>query len=263
MEQHVALNFLDEHVSVPPRSSVMVTGLSKTASQQMIVQLRNELIMIVDENHCIESSNCALRRWQNGALGEALAAAYSDMQWEAVPSSKKRKSDFEHGWALKDAVINAGHFNLTRMKALLHVTVETCKAEPPEQQPAYLLNADVLALEAEIRFKATMQDMERILTVVQQSLHRGDFVELDGYHRSKNWEFFLITQNIISMAPGQSMESTLIVCLAFYFSLDLSYPHTFGQTLGLVQTLLLQHKKFDKCLIFFKLKSLLKGLRLI
>ncbi|KAH9373353.1 hypothetical protein HPB48_018406 [Haemaphysalis longicornis] len=65
----------------------------------------------------------------------------------------------------------------------------------------------------------------------------------------------------VPVTPGRSLEYALILCLVIYFVLDISYPHAFGQTLGLLQTVLLQDEEFHRCLMSFKLKALIKQLK--
>lgn len=58
-----------------------------------------------------------------------------------------------------------------------------------------------------------------------------------------------------------SLEYALIELLTIYYVLNLSYPHCFGQILGLVQTVLHESERFDRCLMSFKLKMMLKQLQ--
>lgn len=158
---------------------------------------------------------------------------------------------------------------------LLTVTIQVRKARPPEELPVYFLNPDVVS------------EMEAKLVKVQQILQKGSFQDIDEYLRPKKAEFFLVTEGkydvgsptpgpcifildgqieiayyekTVPVTPGRSLEYALIQCLVIYFILNLSYPHAFVQTLGIFQTVLLQNEGFDRCLMSFKLKALIKQL---
>lgn len=147
----------------------------------------------------------------------------------------------------------------------------------------------MLALEAELRFKSSLEDMEAKLCEVRQILNRGSFLDIDCYLRPKRATFSLIALEepavdtpfpgsfIIRMRDGEhkitcgkccvhltprfSLECALILCLAVYFVLNLPYLYAFGQTLGLLQTVLVKSEVFESCLMSFKLKTLLKELK--
>ncbi|KAM7314144.1 uncharacterized protein ISCGN_003929 [Ixodes scapularis] len=212
--------------------------LSKTR-KHMKAQLRDEVIAFLDENQLIESSNCAIRRWEYHGLGEALARSFPSVVWETTKHGQVKKLDFEFGWrsfmrsvsstrktrklrskrlvvsttvlstdacdgilrcneaqeelkAIEDTVTDPASLDITRMKALLKATLEARKASPSDELPVYFLSPDVLALEAELRFKSSLEDMEAKLCEVRQTLNRGSFLDIDCYLRPKRATFSLI-----------------------------------------------------------------------
>ncbi|CAN8017216.1 unnamed protein product, partial [Ixodes persulcatus] len=71
----------------------------------------------------------------------------------------------------------------------------------------------------------------------------------------------VLYKRTVRLPPRCSLEYALIELLTIYYVLNLSYPHYFGQTLGLVQTVLHESERFDRCLMSFKLKMILKQLQ--
>ncbi|XP_040067469.1 uncharacterized protein LOC115317763 [Ixodes scapularis] len=188
--------------------------------------------------------------------------------------------------AIEDRVTDFASLDITGMKALLKATLDARKASPSDELPVYFLSPDVLALQEELRFKSSLEDMKAELCEVRETLNRGSFFDIDCYLRPERATFSLIALKesavdtpfsgpfIIRMRDGEhkitfgkccvhlpprfSLECALILCLAVYFILNLSYPYAFGQTLGLRQTVLVKSEMFESCLMSFKLKTRLK-----
>ncbi|XP_049274252.1 uncharacterized protein LOC119402880 [Rhipicephalus sanguineus] len=210
------------------------------------------------------------------------------MKWETERARKVQKLDSELGWTIKDTISDPADLDISRMKVLLEATLDARRKSPEDELPVYFLNPNVLALEAEIRFQANFGHMESKLQDIRKTLGRASFIDIDKYLRPKKAEFALIsletherdvpipgpciiTQDegnkviykghTIDLAAGSSLEHALIVCLTLYFVLDVTYPHAFGQTLGLIHTALLKREPFARCLMSHKLKLLLKQLK--
>ncbi|XP_070385032.1 uncharacterized protein [Dermacentor albipictus] len=307
---------------------------SKTR-QRMTAQMRDDVIAFIDENHLIESSNSAIRRWEYRAFCEALYEAYPNMQWETERARKVQKLDCELGWStfmrsvsttrktrklrmkkrqelssvsadndpdrpalssadaecelktIRDAISDPANLDVSRIKVLLEATLEARRKSPENELPVYFLNPDVLALEAELRFEASFEDMLAKLQHICKMLGRKSFIEIDEYLRPKKAEVALISLethergvpipgpciiaqdghkvvckgHTIDLAAGSSLEHALIICITLYFILDITYPNAFGQTLGLVQTALAKREPFPRCLMSHKLTLCLKQLK--
>lgn len=190
--------------------------------------------------------------------------------------------------AIGDMITDPFSLDLKRMKMLLVATAEARSSNAPNDLPSYFLNPDVLSFEAEIRFKDSVQNMEAKLKKVQQILDRGCLMGLEKFVRPKKADATVFTtanelgnksspgpcllkedssvkivykETIVDLPPTASTEKAVILLLTVYFILNLSYPHAFGQFLGLVQTVIVKSEPFDSGLMSFKLKSLLKDLK--
>ncbi|KAG0433679.1 hypothetical protein HPB47_019716, partial [Ixodes persulcatus] len=93
--------------------------------------------------------------------------------------------------AIEDTVTDPASLDITRMKALLKATLEARKAGPSDELPVYFLSPDVLTLEAELRFKSSLEDMEAKLCEVRQTLNSESFLDIDCYLRPKRATFSL------------------------------------------------------------------------
>ncbi|XP_054933915.2 uncharacterized protein [Dermacentor andersoni] len=188
---------------------------------------------------------------------------------------------------IRDAISHPANLDVSRIKVLLEATLEARRKSPENELPVYFLNPDVLALEAELRFEASFEDMLAKLQHVRNKLGRTSFIEIDEYLRPKKAEFSLISLethergvpipgpcivaqdghkvvckgHTIDLAAGSSLEHALIICVTLYFILDITYPNAFGQTLGLVQTALAKREPFPRCLMSHKLTLCLKQLK--
>ncbi|XP_077551778.1 uncharacterized protein LOC144165982 [Haemaphysalis longicornis] len=190
--------------------------------------------------------------------------------------------------AIEDMVTDSSSIDLERMKMLLAATAEARGSIPPDDLPSYFLNPNVLSLEAEIRFKDTVDAMEAKLSRVQEILEMGSIMELEYFVRPRKADVPVFTtahelgeksppgpcilndsnglkiiwkEYVIDLPPTSSHEKAVILLLTVYFILNLSYPYAFGQFLGLVQTLVVKSEPFDSGLMSCKLRSLLKGLK--
>ncbi|XP_049274161.1 uncharacterized protein LOC119402686 [Rhipicephalus sanguineus] len=168
--------------------------------------------------------------------------------------------------AIEDMVTDPFCMDLGRIKMLLTATAQARSSNAPDDLPSYFLNPDVLAFEAEIRFKDAVEAMEAKLSKIQEILDRGSLMGLEEFVRPKaNAAVFTTAQelgnSIVPLPPASSPEKAVILLLTVYFILNLSYPYAFGQFLGLVQTVVVKGEPFHSDLMSFKLKSLLKNLK--
>ncbi|XP_049524497.1 uncharacterized protein LOC119453813 isoform X3 [Dermacentor silvarum] len=188
---------------------------------------------------------------------------------------------------IEDMVTDPFCMDLGRMKMLLAATAEARSSNAPDDLPSYFLNPDVLAFEAEIRFRETVEAVAAKLRKMQEILDRGSLIGLEEFVRPKKADaaVFMTAQelgnrsppgpcilkengnfkiawkkNIVALPPASSPEKAVILLLTVYFILNLSYPYAFGQFLGLVQTVV-KGEPFDSGLMSFKVKSLFKNLK--
>ncbi|XP_064461721.1 uncharacterized protein LOC135388598 isoform X2 [Ornithodoros turicata] len=190
-------------------------------------------------------------------------------------------ASFEHGTV---------SFNLARLKQLLRLSYEVRRLEYPERLPVYFLNEDALCVEAELRFQLSIEEMVAKLNHVRQEFimeHGGEsFADIDCYLRSRKCKTALITledvnegqrvpgpslsftakkeirtrHEAIDLSSSCSMEKALILVLCVYYVKNLSYPQAYGQTLGLLQTVLVKDSYFNAALQTKRLAMLLKHL---
>ncbi|KAH6948236.1 hypothetical protein HPB50_023241 [Hyalomma asiaticum] len=126
-----------------------------------------------------------------------------------------------------------------------------------------------LAFEAEISFKDTVEAVEAKLCKMQKILDWGNLMGLEEFLRPKkaDGEAFTTAQelgnrsppdpciskkngnfkiackeNIVALPPASSPDKAAIFLFTVYFILNLSYPYTFLQILGLVQRVFLKAK---------------------
>lgn len=197
--------------------------------------------------------------------------------------------------AVEAAVGPAGPFDKKRLMVLLRASINERKMNPPMCLPCYFLNEDIVAMEAEVRFKDRISKMlERLRLakeLVSEMCHSEmDFIDIDDYLRGKHAKHALITLEDFSeehaAIPGpcifwgtsaktlccgrpnevielqdSSLARALILCLTIYYIKDLTYPSAFGQTLGLVQTVVYKAEKFPHCWANSKLLKILQKLK--
>ncbi|KAH6935104.1 hypothetical protein HPB50_003420 [Hyalomma asiaticum] len=131
----------------------------------------------------------------------------------------------------------------------------------PVPNPDALLQLK-LAFEAEISFKDTVEAVEAKLCKMQKILDWGNLMELEEFLRPKKADAEAFTtaqelgnrsppdpciskktgnfkiackENIVALPPASSPDKAAILLFTVYFILNLSYPYTFLQILGLVQ----------------------------
>ncbi|KAH6933588.1 hypothetical protein HPB50_016644 [Hyalomma asiaticum] len=119
-----------------------------------------------------------------------------------------------------------------------------------------------LAFEAEISFKDTMEAVEAKQCKMQKILDWGNLMGLEEFLRPKKADAEAFTtaqelgnrsppdpciskkngnfkiackENIVALPPASSPDKAAILLFTVYFILNLSYPYTFLQILGLVQ----------------------------
>ncbi|KAH6933009.1 hypothetical protein HPB50_011552 [Hyalomma asiaticum] len=138
----------------------------------------------------------------------------------------------------------------------------------PVPNPDALLQLK-LAFEAEISFKDTMEAVEAKLCKMQKILDWGNLMGLEEFLRPKKADAEAFTtaqelgnrsppdpciskkngnfkiackENIVALPPASSPDKAAILLFTVYFILNLSYPYTFLQILGLVQRVFLKAK---------------------
>ncbi|KAH6934035.1 hypothetical protein HPB50_019652 [Hyalomma asiaticum] len=138
----------------------------------------------------------------------------------------------------------------------------------PVPNPDALLQLK-LAFEAEIRFKDAVEAVEAKLCKMQKILDWGNLMGLEEFLRPKKADAEAFTtakelgnrsppdpciskkngnfkiackENIVALPPASSPDKAAILLFTVYFILNLSYPYTFQQILGLVQAVLLKEQ---------------------
>ncbi|KAH6929100.1 hypothetical protein HPB50_023398 [Hyalomma asiaticum] len=138
----------------------------------------------------------------------------------------------------------------------------------PVPNPDALLQLK-LAFEAEISFKDTMEAVEAKLCKMQKILDWGNLMGLEEFLRPKKADAEAFTtgqelgnrsppdpciskkngnfkiackENIVALPPASSPDKAAILLFTVYFILNLSYPYTFLQILGLLQRVFLKAK---------------------
>ncbi|XP_072140167.1 uncharacterized protein [Dermacentor andersoni] len=107
---------------------------------------------------------------------------------------------------IRDAISHPANLDVSRIKVLLEATLEARRKSPENELPVYFLNPDVLALEAELRFEASFEDMLAKLLHVRKMLGRTSFIEIDEYLRPKKAEF-----SLISLVAGYYQQQLAVI----------------------------------------------------
>lgn len=160
------------------------------------------------------------------------------------------------------------------------------KNVPVDSLPLYFLNEDSLSLEAELRFQQRMDKMLRTLDQLLQVFkreHGGSiFIDVETFLRSRKAAALILLEDnpesegcpgsriyfastkrivtrlqVVQLQDNCRLEKALILLLCVYYILDFGYPNAFGQTLGLLKTVLLDGSPFEEELRTSRLTSLL------
>ncbi|XP_049524555.1 uncharacterized protein LOC125946108 isoform X2 [Dermacentor silvarum] len=169
------------------------------------------------------------------------------------------------------------------------------KIDPPLSLPCYFLNEDILTVEAQLRFKRTIDEVMDILCKVREIIsemcnHQMDYRDIDNYLRGNHAKSSLITSHfadvhespgptivwststkaifcaedeLVSLKDDCMLEKALLLCLTVYYVKDITYPSAFAQTLGLVQSVLCKEESFPRCWANSKLLKILDKLNSI
>ncbi|XP_064472845.1 uncharacterized protein LOC135387669 [Ornithodoros turicata] len=185
------------------------------------------------------------------------------------------------------------NLSMTRMREILAITLSTRKEKPEDNLPPYLLREDTLTIEAELRFAASIENLELTLRSIKNIFMEitGEvpcYIAVEEYLRSRHAGHKLVVQSSRAQSPSPpgptmyfyvsdkslycgregevirlnsscTLEKALVLCLVVYYVKDWSYPMAYGQLLLLLQRALAKDSPPKGCMNA-KLKELITRL---